>query len=404
MESSQSRSRGGDQLLLVFTGILLVIGLIMITSIGVPKSIQLSAPSILYPSCDDPKVDCYLLLKKHIFRMGIGVLALFFAAKISYRFWRKISVLLFGITIGLLVLVLFLGATFNTFARSWISFFNTSFQPSEMAKLAMIFYLAYWCEKKQRDIATLHGGFIPFFMVVGLILLPILLQPDVGTAFIMIAIAISILFSAGAKIQHLIVSFLIGLVLACGVVLGSTHIRERFLAFLQPAEACRETYCWQSEQAAIAVGSGGFWGKGIAQGVQKSYWLPQASDDFIFAASAEELGFLRTLMLVLLYGAIAYRGYHIANEAPNLFASLTATGITTWITFQAFLNIAVNIGLFPITGVTLPFMSYGGSSLMSLLLAVGVLLNISQDTSYASGFYRRRNGGAHSAQSRSFIR
>lgn len=390
-----------DRLLLIYTAILLVVGLIMITSIGVPKSIQLSAPGVLYPSCQDPAVDCYLLLKKHLFRLAVGVFALFLAMKTSYRFWRKTAVPFFVFIFIVLIFVLFLGAKNNTFARSWIQLLDTSFQPAEMAKLAMIFYLAYWCEKKQKDIATLHGGFLPFLMIVGLILFPILLQPDVGSAFVMIAIAVGILFAAGARIRHLLVAGLVGIILAGVVVLSVPHIKNRFHAFLKPAAECREDYCWQSEQASIAVGSGGFWGKGLAQGVQKSYWLPQASDDFIFAASAEELGFLRTALLVFLYGAIAYRGYQIANDAPNTFSSLVATGITTWVTFQAFLNIAVNLGIFPITGITLPFMSYGGSSLLSLLLAMGVLLNISQHTSHhANYFYRRRNGGSHSSQYR----
>lgn len=388
-------------MILILTGILLVIGLIMITSIGVPKSIQLSAPGILYPSCDDPAVDCYLLVKNHLVRLGIGLLAMFFALKISYRFWRKAAVPFFGLIFILLIAVLVLGSNFNTFARSWISFFDTSFQPAELAKLAMIFYLAYWCEKKQRDIATLHGGFIPFLSVIGFMLFPILLQPDIGSAFVMLGIAFSIFFAAGARVRYLFVAGLVGILLAGGVVLSVTHVKNRFHAFLKPAAECREDYCWQSEQANIAVGSGGFWGRGLAQGVQKSYWLPQASDDFIFAASAEELGFLRTFAILVLYIAIGYRGYKIASEAPNTFASLTATGITTWIMFQAFLNIAVNIGIFPITGITLPFMSYGGSSLLSLLIAVGVLVNISKYTIHAASFYRRRHSGSYSAQYRS---
>lgn len=372
----------------------------MITSIGVPKSIELSAPHVLYPSCDDITVDCYLLLKKHLVRMAIGLLGFFIASRIPYKFWRDMAVPFFGVIFLLLLAVLFLGSTHNTFARSWLQFFDTSFQPAEMAKLAMVFYLAYWCEKKQKEIDTLHGGFIPFVTVLFFMLLPILLQPDVGSAFVMLGIAFGIFYVSGANVKHLFVSFFIGLFLASIVVLSVPHIKNRFLAFLKPAAECREDYCWQSEQANIAVGSGGFFGRGLAQGVQKSYWLPQATDDFIFAASSEELGFLRTLLIVLLYVMIGYRGSQIARQASTVFGSLVATGITTWILFQAFLNIAVNIGLFPITGITLPFISYGGSSMLSLLISVGVLYNISKNTDHANSFHRRRDSGTHLAQYR----
>ncbi|MEK7545351.1 MAG: FtsW/RodA/SpoVE family cell cycle protein, partial [Patescibacteria group bacterium] len=178
----------GDFRLLILVGILVMVSIIMITSIGVPKSIELSAPNVLYPSCDDVAVDCYLLLKKHLIRMAVGLLGFFIASNISYKFWRGIAVPFFGVIFLLLLAVLFLGSTHNTFARSWLQFFDTSFQPTEMAKLAMTFYLAYWCEKKQKEIDTLHGGFIPFVTVVFFILLPVLLQPDVGSAFLMIGI------------------------------------------------------------------------------------------------------------------------------------------------------------------------------------------------------------------------
>ena len=162
--------------------------------------------------------------------------------------------------------------------------------------------------------------------------------------------------------------------------------------------------CWQTEQANIAVGSGGLFGKGLTQGIQKSYWLPQTTDDFIFAASAEELGFLRIVLIVFAYIVIAYRGFIIATRAPDYFSQLLATGITSWIIFQAFINISVNIGLFPVTGITLPFISYGGSSMVTTLLAVGVLLNISRHTTphYENRLFRRRDRGTHSAQSRGY--
>jgi cell division protein FtsW len=172
---------------------------------------------------------------------------------------------------------------------------------------------------------------------------------------------------------------------------------------LNPDPECGEDYCWQTRQANIAIGSGGVWGKGLTQGIQKSYWLPQAADDFVFAASAEELGFFRTVFIVLLYATIAYRGFQIANHAPNKFAMLTAGGISAWISAQAFLNIMVNTALFPITGVTLPFMSYGGSSMVMTLVAVGMLLNISQYTTQ-NAYSSNRRGNSRPRRTKSRYR
>lgn len=389
-----------DYQLLIFTGILLVVGLIMITSIGVPKSIQLSAPNILYPSCDDPAVDCYLLFKKHVWRLVIGISMLFLVAKIHYRAWQKASTVLYVGAVFALVLVLILGSAFNTFAKSWITIFNTSIQPTEFAKIGLILYLAHWFDTRKSEISTFHNGFLPFCFITGLLLLPVLIQPDVGGAFVITVIASGIYFAAGASKRHFAVGVLAALMVSLVIGFSSTHIRQRVKAYVSNASECREDYCWQSEQSTIAVGSGGFFGKGLAQGVQKSYWLPQASDDFIFAASAEELGFVRTSILVILYLLIAYRGFVIARGAPNGFAMLTALGISLWIFVQAYINISVNIGIFPITGITLPFVSYGGSSLIALLIAVGILLNISKYSSYAAHVYRRRDGRAHTPQYR----
>ncbi len=393
------RKLQADRWLLISVFLLLIFGLVMITSIGVPKSIQLSAPDILYPNCSDAQVDCYLLFKNHLVRMLAGIAALFIASKIPYRFWKKTSVFWYAAMVMLLFAVLAFGSEYTTFAKSWIVFFNTSLQPSEFAKLALIFYLAHWLERKNQDVATFQYGFLPFCMVTGIMLLPILLQPDLGGVMVVTAIAVCMYFIAGARIKHLALGAFMVFLVAILVVSTVGHVNDRFRAFMNQDENCREDYCWQTEQASIAVGSGGFWGKGLTQGVQKSYWLPQASDDFIFAASAEELGFIRILLVVVAYAIIAVRGYTIAYFAPDRFAMLIAVGVTSWITIQAFMNIAVNIGLMPVTGITLPFVSYGGSSLVSTLIATGVLLQISKHALQASpGAGRRGDRRAYSAK------
>lgn len=386
-----------DIVLLLAVLAIVLVGIIMITSIGVPKSIYLSAPELKYPDCADAAVDCYLILKKHLIRAGIGLLAMLVAWKMNYRYWRTLSPIVYGLGLALLVFVLFAGSDNNTFATSWINLgvpLIDSLQPSEIAKLGLILYLSYFFAEKLslEKVRDFKEGFLKFCIISGLFVGLIILQPDIGSAMVLSTIAAVIYFLAGASWKHLAVGALVAMVFASVAFGTQSHIRERLAAYMGVTENCEESYCWQTRQANIAIGSGGFWGKGLTQGIQKSYWLPQAVDDFIFAASAEELGFLRTIGLVLLYAVIAFRGFQIANHAPNKFSMLLAAGITTWISVQAFINIMVNTALFPITGITLPFMSYGGSSMVMTLLGVGILLNISQYTTlYAYTPDRRGN-------------
>lgn len=384
---------------------LLIFGLVMITSIGVPKSISLSAPDVKYPNCSDVGVDCYLLFKKHIFRLFIGIVAFFVALKLPVKFWRKISPVLYGLTFLLLVFVLVAGSSFGTIATNWLVVFNTSIQPSEFAKLGLIIYLAYWLSKKKSSLASFQDGFIPFCIISGLLILPIMLQNDYGSTMVLSIIAVTMYFVAGARFKHL--AFAFGVALLASIVIVSTvpHVTERFQGFMRVDEECLEDYCWQSQQANIAVGSGGFWGKGLTQGVQKSYWLPQASDDFIFAATAEELGFIRTVFVILAYFFIAFQGFSIANRASNNFEMFLAIGITTWIVMQAFINIAVNTALAPVTGITLPFVSYGGSSLVASLVGIAILLKVSEHTTYhANSLNRGRNRRSRYPQRRRYRR
>lgn len=371
-----------DTVLALSVLFLLIFGLVMITSIGVPKSISLSAPDVLYPNCSDANVDCYLLFKKHIFRLFVGLIAFVIALKMPTRFWKKIAFVSYIFTILLLFFVIIFGKSFGTIATNWLVFFNTSLQPSEFAKLAIILYLGYWLSKKQNSVESFQDGFLPFCVIAGLMIFPIILQNDYGSTMVVGLISITIYFVAGAKLKHLALGFCVALLASIVVISAVPHVRERFQGFMRVDEECIEDYCWQSQQANIAVGSGGFFGKGLTQGVQKSYWLPQASDDFIFAASAEELGFIRIIFLVLAYLLIAIRGYSIANKAQSKFDLYLAVGITTWIVIQAFINISVNTALMPVTGITLPFVSYGGSSLVASLIGIGILLNISKHTTY----------------------
>ncbi|MFA4815237.1 MAG: putative peptidoglycan glycosyltransferase FtsW [Candidatus Gracilibacteria bacterium] len=407
------KRRKYDVVLLIAVLVVVVVGIVMITSVGVPKSIKLSAPDMKYPDCANDAVDCYLILKNHVVRAGIGLLGMLVAWKLNYRFWKTLAPIVYGLAAVLLVFVLFAGDDNGTFATSWINVgdalpFVDSLQPSEIAKLGLIFYLSYFFAEKlsMEKIQDFKEGFLKFGLITGVMVLLIVLQPDYGSAMVLSAIAVAIYYLAGANWRHMAALIILALMASILIYATVGHINDRVNAILNPDEACSyesggESYCWQTRQANIAIGSGGFWGKGLTQGTQKWSWLPQAVDDFIFAASANELGFLRTAGLVLLYAVIAYRGFQITNHAPNKFSMLLAAGITTWISVQAFVNIMVNTALFPITGITLPFMSYGGSSMVMTLVGVGVLLNISQyTTSYAYTPDRGGNGRSRHPQYR----
>lgn len=414
MVSNPARGRL-DMVLLLTVFVLLVFSVVMITSIGVPKSISLTRPAdVLFPSCGEDGVDCFFLLRRHLFRVALGLIIFFLFYKIPLRFWKKVAIPLFATTILLLVGVLIFGSSANTNARAWLIFAETSLQPAELAKIALIFYLATWMERKGRDITDFRNGFLSFCAVTGLIIFPVILQPDFGSTLVFATIASAIYFAAGARIRHLALGIVVVFLFTLLIIPNVQYLRHRFTAYLNPTvENCqpepregeiRRNYCWQTEQAKIAVGSGGFFGKGLTQGIQKSYWLPQATDDFIFAASAEELGFLRIFLVVVAYMIIAYRGFMIAYFSSDRFTMLIAVGITVWLTVQAFINIGVNIGILPVTGITLPFVSYGGTSMLSTLAAAGVLLQISKNTTpyYAHNFHRRRDRGARVSQSRHY--
>lgn len=415
MYSSTARQGRLDIVLLLTVVVLLVFSIIMITSIGVPKSISLTKPvGMLFPSCGEEGVDCFFLLRRHVLRIGLGLVALYAGLKIPVRVWRKIAIPCFVAVFIALIAVLLIGTSANTTARAWLFFSNTSVQPAEIAKLVLIFYLGTWMERRGRDITDFKNGFISFCIVTLFIILPVLLQPDFGSAVVFAAIATAIYFAAGARVRHLFLGLLVVFLFILLVVPNIHYLRHRFVSFLNPTiENCqpepaegeaRRNFCWQTDQAQIAVGSGGVFGKGLTQGIQKAYWLPQATDDFIFAASAEELGFLRIVFIVIAYAIIAYRGYMIANYAPDKFSSLVAVGITAWITGQALVNIGVNIGLLPVTGITLPFISYGGTSMVTTLAGVGVLLQISKSTTpyYAHNIHRRRDRGSHIPEHRRY--
>lgn len=354
-----------DYLLAITVFLLCVFGIVMISSASIVLSQEKFGTNFHY-------------VIQQIVSLVIGLCGMLVAYFIDYRWWKKISLTLFLITLILMIAVFIpvIGKSFGG-AHRWIGIGNQTFQPSELLKLSFVIYLAAWLEKKGSSISHLSIGFLPFaflLLVLGFLLMN---QPDLGTFTVIMGTAIITFFVAGANLKHLAIGA-VGVILIIALLIRTSSYRlQRFLVFLNPgAEKLGAAY--HINQALIAVGSGGLWGLGYGQSKQKYLYLPQPHIDSIFAIIAEELGFIRSGIVLLIYVFIGLRGYKIAQTAPDVFAKLLAIGITTWIILQAFINIAAMLSLVPLTGVPLPFVSSGGTSLIVSLFAIGILLNISK--------------------------
>lgn len=340
-------------------------GLAMITSASMVVSMENYANNYHY-------------LIRQLITFGVGLIFLFTASQIDYRFWRKNAVWFLGIALVLLILVLIPGIGHKLGgARRWIGFGTANFQPTEFIKLSLIIYLAAWLEKRSENIKTFFLGFVPFAVLLGLIILLIMSQPDLGTTLVVVGVAATMFFVAGASSLHMLFGMgLLGIIVFV-LVKAAPYRMQRFLVFLNPGVDTQGS-AYHLNQALIAIGSGGFWGLGFGQSRQKYLYLPMPHTDSIFAVISEELGFIRTGFFLFVFLFLIMRGYQIARRAPDNFARFLAVGITSWILIQTIVNIGSMLNLMPMTGVPLPFVSYGGSSLVMLLLACGIMLNISK--------------------------
>lgn len=378
-----------DFLLLGITVVLTLFGLAMISSVSVFESYQLTQRLTLQGLRDGPSNSFYLWRSFRHVLMGLGVMGLI--SLVPYRLWQRFAFPIFVVSLLLLIAVFIPGlrADWGT-ARTWLRLGPLSVQPDELIKLAMIFYLSMWLQKREQLISTWKEGFVPFATLLSISTILVAIQPNLGSFLVIAAIAVVMFYLAGGNIFHVLLGGAMASVLGLPLILQKEYIRNRFRAFLSPEDpSISETIGFQIKQALIAIGSGGAFGVGYGKSVQKFGYLPEVQADTIFSAMAEELGFFRLLIILAMYGILIWRGYKIAREAPDRFGFLVATGITTWIAAQTLLNIAVNLALFPLTGITLPFISYGGSSLISLLAAVGILLNISMHSTQAATVARR---------------
>ena len=307
-----------------------------------------------------------------------GMIALAVTSRIEYRTWKKYAIWALIATLALLVAVFIPGLAFEYGgARRWISVGGLTLQPTEVVKLTFLLYLATWLEKREKGIHDVQAGFLPFLAIIGVIAFLIMLQPDLGTMLVIISTAILVYFVAGAPWKHLLWLAGAGVIMVILLIQIAPYRLNRLDVFLNP-EKDPQGIGYQVDQARLAIGSGGLTGRGIGQSIQKHNYLPEPIGDSVFAIMAEELGFVRITVIVLMYAIIAWRGFLIARHAPDLYGRLVASGITGWIVFQAFMNMGAISGLIPLTGIPLPFISYGGSALLFTLAGVGVLLNISR--------------------------
>ncbi|PIQ91552.1 MAG: stage V sporulation protein E [Parcubacteria group bacterium CG11_big_fil_rev_8_21_14_0_20_39_22] len=309
--------------------------------------------------------------------VGGGIVA-YFNSRIPYKFWRKYSFYFFLIAAIMTLLVFVPGLGYSAGgARRWISLGFTSFQPGELLKVAFVIYLAAWFSGVKSKIHTFTYSVVPLVVLLGVTGAILLSQPDTGTFISIFAAGVAMFFIVGSRWRDISIITLIGLVAFSGLVITRPYIKDRVMTYLDPSsDPLGSSY--QIQQSLIAIGSGGVWGRGFGQSIQKFKYLPEPVDDSIFAVVAEEFGFVGSLILVSLFFALGIRGLIIAYRAPDVFSSLTVVGVITIIMVGSFTNIASMLSLVPLSGQPLIFISHGGSALFISLFAVGIVLNISR--------------------------
>ena len=386
---SDRSSQRPDYVLVLIVVALVLIGLIMVYS---------ATFALGYTYADQPTF--YLVRQAVWAAMGLDIMALMM--RVEYHKWQKWSVVFMLVTVLLLIYVLLAGPSVYGAKRRIL---GDSLQPSEVCKLAMVLYVAHWLSSKGEKLRQVTYGLVPFAILIGSIAGLIILEPDFGTTILIVATAATMFFIAGADVLQLIVSGIVGSSTLLLIIANYEYAWNRIVAFSQdpfamlqrPFGAAMAQDTYQVMHTLVTLGSGGATGVGLGSGQQKGM-LPAAESDAIFAVLGEELGLLGCLVVLGLFAALAYRGFKIALRAQDPFGFILASGITVWLTFQALINVAVVTDTLPFTGLPLPFISLGGSSLVFSMMGVGILLGISRGTTQTAeernapvGF-RRRNG------------
>ncbi len=323
----------------------------------------------------------YYIFHQMFYGALLGLIGLVIFSKIDYHFWQKqLPILLFGSLVLLLMVKLGNFGFGAGGAERWLHFGPISLQPSELAKLVIVFYIASWVDKKGHALNNFYFGLLPSLLIVGLFASLILWQPDLGTMLVLVSVAFGMLFLAGVELKKLFAIALAGLLLLFIFVKVEPYRAQRLTSFFNRHED-KQNASYQINQAILAVGSGQVWGYGYGLSRQKHSYLPEVMNDSIFAVTSEELGFARVIVIIVLFGLLAIQGFYVATRAPDIFGKLVAGGITLWITLQAIINIAAMVNLVPLTGIPLPFFSYGSTALLVNLSSLGILFSISRKSS-----------------------
>ena len=365
-QNRRKRLKPADGTLALILALLMMCGLLTLFSATYYKAID--------------KGDALLEVKKQLIGVGLGGFLMFLTSRIPYRFWQRPRVVILALTgsFALLVLVLIPGiGVYVNGSRRWLNAAGLSFQPSELAKIASVLYLASTLSFRLKQVERLWTGILPLLAVPAAMFLLILQQPNLSTAGSIMIVAVLMMLLAGARWKHLSLMGLAGLAVGFAYAWVEPYRRERLLSFRNPfAQMSDDGY--QLSQSLIAIGSGGLFGRGLGQGRQKFSYLPYPESDFIFAIIGEDFGLFGCCVVILLFVAFAIAGMRIALNCQDRYGCLLAAGITAMISVQAFINIGVVVGILPTTGLPLPFFSAGGTSISLLMAAVGILFNISR--------------------------
>ena len=363
---------------------ILLIAVILLLSLGLIMVLSASSPTSLAETGDDS----YSYFRKQAIFAVVGVIAMLFISKIDYRFWKKFYKIAYWVSIILLLLVLIPGIGSSAGgARRWINL-GVRFQPSEIAKIGLIIFYASYLTDHKDELKGFYKGFIkPLLYIVPVVLILILIQDHLSATIIIVAVVSIMMLMAGTRLKYFLTAGTgIGVLGVAGLYLMAKFTSKgafrlaRITSFLDPW-ADKQGDGWQVIQSLYAIGSGGLFGVGLGQSKQKYLYISEPHTDFIFAVLAEELGFVGCAVVIALFCVFIWRGVLTAMKAPDMFGSLVAIGITSLIGLQAIINIAVVTSSMPVTGMPLPFFSYGVTSLLILLCSVGILLNISRATS-----------------------
>ncbi len=353
---------------------LLIGSALILMGIGV---VMIYSASAIYAF--DQMKDSTYFLKRHLVYLALGGILLWVASRVNIQALRRHTkaILIWGIVLVVLVLLPFVGHSAGG-ARRWFKILGLSFQPSEYLKLAVIFYMADFLDRRKETISDLKHTVFPAIVVLGLCAGLVFLQPDLGTAVTIALVTLILFFTAGFNIKHLLSMIICGIPVLLYAMLAKPYRRKRILAFVNPWEDPRGVG-YQVIQSFLAIGSGGIFGVGLGRSQQKLFFLPESHTDFIFSIIAEELGFLGTSSIVILFAVFIFSGMVIVFRAKSHFSQLLGMGLVSLIGLQAVINIGVSTGALPTKGLSLPFISYGGSALLTNMTALGLLINLSRE-------------------------